>query len=277
MSTFYEKLVALGGAYGAEAKPMGGKDPSNLMVAFRCLAAGDLQTVNRDYLYAISEGDIPDHSSLLVNAFYKPSDTAQLFSKEVYTEQATGAQRSIVSTSANDAAAGTGARVVRIDGVKGDDTFFTDEVTLAGIAPVDLNEPSVKHINAQTIVEAGALGVAAGKITTFAATAGGGTQLCAITLGDEKLHVAHYYTGPKEATITSFQTTSEDNCYFSFFATQQLGSYTPLLEIIRFFTDKGQDLEIHGLLRVPPAGKLYVQITGAGNKLASALIGGWIE
>lgn len=62
----------------------------------------------------------------------------------------------IVSTSANDAAAGTGARTVRVDGLTADYVMLSQTVTLNGTTPVALPTPLFR-INFMVVMTAGSL------------------------------------------------------------------------------------------------------------------------
>lgn len=81
-----------------------------------------------------------------------------------YVQLTTGTALEVVSASANDAAAGTGARTVRVDGVDSSYVPFSETVTLNGVTPVALTNTSVIAINRATVLTAGSGLVNAGKI-----------------------------------------------------------------------------------------------------------------
>lgn len=111
--------------------------------------------------------------------------------RTTYTEQAVDAQRQIISSNVNDAAAGTGARTVRI-------TYFTDAgvgpltetVTLNGTTVVNTVATNICFIEKMQVVTAGSGGVNAGTISirTLAAVAFG-----SIAIGDNQTFWAHHY------------------------------------------------------------------------------------
>ncbi len=79
----------------------------------------------------------------------------------------------IVSSSANDAAAGTGARTVRVNGVEliaGVYSNFSEVLTLNGVTPVPLVHTSAVAINSSEIVTAGSGATNAGNIDVRAVT-----------------------------------------------------------------------------------------------------------
>lgn len=78
----------------------------------------------------------------------------------------------VVSASANDAAAGTGARTILIEGLLADFTEISQTVTLNGLAAVAIPTP-LYRINGITCLTAGSNGTNVGNITIR--DAGGGT------------------------------------------------------------------------------------------------------
>lgn len=87
-----------------------------------------------------------------------------------YVQLTAGAALEVVSASANDAAAGTGARTVRVDGVDSTYTPFSEIVTLNGVTPVALTNTSVIAVNRTTVLTTGSGLVNAGKIDVRAVT-----------------------------------------------------------------------------------------------------------
>lgn len=118
-----------------------------------------------------------------------------------YTEQTSNAQRSLASSSASDAAAGTGARTVRITYFSWDGTTmlgpFTETVTLNGVTPVNTVGTNICFIEKMEVMTAGSGGVAAGTISLFAATAGGGATIGTIATGGVATAWAHHYVSSK--------------------------------------------------------------------------------
>lgn len=71
---------------------------------------------------------------------------------------------SVLSSSANDAAAGTGARTVRVTGLDGDYNEITETVTLNGTTPV-ATVATFRRAHTATVLTAGSGGANAGVIT----------------------------------------------------------------------------------------------------------------
>lgn len=115
-----------------------------------------------------------------------------------YTEQTVGAQRSIVSTSAQDGVGGTGIRSVVIEYYRDDmEGPFFETVVLNGLTPVDTVATDICYIEKLYGITGGsALAVAAGDIALKASTAGAGATIWSIPVGDRKARGAHHYLSP---------------------------------------------------------------------------------
>ncbi len=114
--------------------------------------------------------------------------------RTAYTEQTSNAVRSIASSSANDTAAGTGARTVTIEYLTSTGLGpYTETITLNGtsyVNTVNSNICFIEHIYVETV---GSLGANAGTLTLKAATAGGGATIGTIAAGDNQTYWAHHY------------------------------------------------------------------------------------
>jgi hypothetical protein len=124
--------------------------------------------------------------------------------RTAYTEQTSNAQRSIVSASANDTAAGTGARTVRITYYTATFTGpFSETITLNGTTPVNTTATNICYIESMEVLTAGSGLSNAGIISLKAATAGGGVTIGTIAASNNQTFWAHHYvpTG-KTANVT---------------------------------------------------------------------------
>lgn len=112
-----------------------------------------------------------------------------------YTEQASNAQRSLVSSDVNDTAAGTGARKVRVTYYPADLASgpLTEDVTLNGTTPVNMVATNVCFIERLDVIEVGSQGGNVGTISLKAATAGGGVTVGSIAAGDNETNWCHHY------------------------------------------------------------------------------------
>ena len=117
--------------------------------------------------------------------------TRTLVRRTTYTEQTTDAQRRIVSSSANDAAAGTGARTVRITYFNSAGAGpFTETVTLNGTTAVNTVATDICFIEQLEVLTAGSGGVNAGiiSIQTLANVTFG-----RIAVGNNQTFWCHHY------------------------------------------------------------------------------------
>jgi hypothetical protein len=111
-----------------------------------------------------------------------------------YSEQSSGAQRSIVSSSASDAAAGTGARTVEITYLKADYSgYFTETLTLNGTTAVNTVATDICFIEKIKVLTYGSFGGNVGVISLKTTTAGGGSTIASIAAGANATFYAHHY------------------------------------------------------------------------------------
>lgn len=130
--------------------------------------------------------------------------TTAALRRTTYTEQTSNAQRSIVSANANDTAAGTGARTVKITYITATGTGpFTETITLNGTTPVNTVATNICYIEKIEVVTAGSSGSNTGIISLKAATAGGGATIWTIGATDNITYGAHHYV---PTGITSYIT-----------------------------------------------------------------------
>ena len=113
-----------------------------------------------------------------------------------YTQQTTNAQRSLVSSSTSDAAAGTGANTVTL-------TYYdqnligpyTEVITLNGTTPVNTVSTTICFIEKITVTTVGNQLSNVGTLTLKTTTGGGGTTIGTIPAGDGVTNWCHHYVG----------------------------------------------------------------------------------
>lgn len=145
-------------------------------------------------LAVVAPGDVSVRAGFAAG-YVVLSDTAVVAVRATaYTEQSSNAQRSLVSSSVNDAAAGTGARTVRItyydQNMAGP---FTETVTLNGTSAVNTVASNICYIEKLEVLTVGSTGANVGAISLKAATAGGGATIWSIAVGDLQTQGAHHY------------------------------------------------------------------------------------
>lgn len=122
-----------------------------------------------------------------------------------YTLQTTNAQRSVGSTSTNDASAGTGARQVTItyydQNMNGP---FTETVTLNGTTFVNTVGTNLCFIEKMVVISVGSGGKNAGIINLNSTTAGGGATIAEIaTSQNQTQYVQHFVATGKTCYINN--------------------------------------------------------------------------
>ena len=109
-----------------------------------------------------------------------------------YTPQGTNAQRSLVSTSAADAAAGTGARTVTINYLDAAFVPHSETVTLNGVTAVPTVGTNIAYIESLVVATSGSGNTNAGTVS-IGTTAAGGAVWGSIAVSDGMTMWAHHY------------------------------------------------------------------------------------
>ena len=130
-----------------------------------------------------------------------------------YAEQTSGAQRSIKSSSANDAAAGTGARTVRLvfytlDASGNIQGPYTEILTLNGTTAVPTVNTNIALIDRLEVLTVGSGLVAAGALSLYTDNAGAGSVICSVAAGDRRTYMGHAYV-PTSRVLTITDVTVE--------------------------------------------------------------------
>lgn len=113
-----------------------------------------------------------------------------------YTEQTSAAQRSIVSSSANDTSAGTGARTVKITYYDGSmNGPYYETLSLNGTGAVNTVATNIRFIERMEVTTVGSLLGNEGTISLKTTTAGGGSTFASIAAGDNETNWCHHYVG----------------------------------------------------------------------------------
>lgn len=114
--------------------------------------------------------------------------------KTAYTEQTSNAQRSLVSSNANDTNGGLGANVVTITYLSIDGASIkTTTVTLNGTTRVNTSVSDIACIEKMEVTTWGLTASNVGTISLFTGTGGAGTVMCSISPSDNKTKLAHHY------------------------------------------------------------------------------------
>lgn len=139
---------------------------------------------NADFLVAVALGQVPGYRR--VTALGNNPDMDTTAAEDVwpggglYSFPAAATAMEVVSNSASDAAAGTGARTVTINGLDSNYVEVTQVVTLNGVAAVAIPSPLLR-VNGASVTSAGSVETNVGTVTVR--DAGGGTARAIIPAG----------------------------------------------------------------------------------------------
>jgi len=158
--------------------------------AWKRQAIGRVQAM--PYLYDISEGNVPNHYAWTKMGVYSACGTTDIDLWEggaAYTWLTAAQTLSVVSTQAEDAAAGSAGRTIYINYLTSAGITGRETVTLTGTAAVTTTN-TMYRINSVVLASAGAVGAVSGTIT-ISKTAGG-TGIAFISPGLTRSRMAIY-------------------------------------------------------------------------------------
>lgn len=148
-----------------------------------------------DFVDGISFGLIPGATTGTVNGYIGTAAVTTVAIRATsYIADTVAAQRSVVSSSANDSSAGTGARTIKItyydNSVNGP---FTETITMNGTSAVNTTNTNIRFIEKIEVMTVGSTGANAGTISLKQNTGGGGSTLGSIAVSDNSTYWAHHY------------------------------------------------------------------------------------
>lgn len=249
-----------------------------------------------DYLFDIAEGNVPNHSQFQKLGYspLAPSGVSDVNCNNAsYVFPAAAQQMECISSSAQDLAAGSGAKTIRIYYLKNDYTEATTDVILNGTTGVLTSVSDIFRVQHVRILDFGAtnaLYVAAGKINVRNKTTTTiiyGTIAAGNTAGRDS-----NYTIPEGHTlyITSFacgvaKATVGNSCMFTLRANYDdklPGVLTPGLFFMPYaelnLVDSMATREFHTPLVFPEHTDIKVSaISGQASTILTSSMRGWIE
>lgn len=146
------------------------------------VATASRESLELDLAYGATLGRVGGYSRVAVYG-HTPTPAAQTDVWEgatLYPFQAAAVTLEALSASANDTAAGTGARTFTITGLDNSFNVISEVITLAGVTPVQ-SVNQYRRVNGFNIASAGSGGVNAGDVT-LRVTGAGATQAIARAL-----------------------------------------------------------------------------------------------
>jgi hypothetical protein len=198
---------------------------------------------------AVTSAPVASTPSLPIGTIVLSALTTTKIYKTAYTEQTANFQGSIVSSSAADTAAGTGARTVNITWMNLDGTLAgVETVTLNGVTNVNLVTTTKCYIEKISVLTAGTGLVNAGTITLRSGLGGGGVIIGTIAIGDNRTFWAHHYV--KSGQVCNITNMSHGNS-----ATATGGASLSVLRAVLLpLSANGAELQISDFCRVPGQG-----------------------
>lgn len=205
VETNYQDVDSLGQA--KVVLPSNGTSNSTVPTVANLVAGSDgtnIRPLATDDLGRLIVSGIPSNSGFAFGQRTLAATTIQPVRATTYTEPTAGAQRSVSSSSANDTAAGTGARTIRITYYTSTYTGpFTEDLTLNGTTAVNTVATNIQFIEQIDVLTVGSTGSNVGIITLFNTTGGGGGAIGTIAATANQTQWCHHYVATgKTAYIT---------------------------------------------------------------------------
>jgi len=197
-----------------------------------------------------------------------------LVSSRAYVEQSGQAQRSVVSTSAQDSSGGTGAKKVRIIYLNSAYELKTEDVTLNGTTAVNTVATDIRFIEKFQVVQGAA---AAGAIKIMTTTGGGGTEFCGIGVGTYDAFLCHHYVpAGRSGYVYGWSGTISDETKFKLMGRATYGSnvvdeHWGLVDLLGI--SAGGYMEFNEkLVGVSYGEKVYIRITVVPNQSTATTV-----
>jgi hypothetical protein len=194
-----------------------------------------------------------------------------------YVEQSGQAQRSVASSSAQDAPAGTGAKKVRIHYLTSAYVAKTEDVTLNGTSKVNTVASDIRFIEKFHVIEGAA---AAGAIVLYDGTGGGATEVTGIGVGTFDAFLCHHYVpAGKSGYVYGWGASSDDEVKLKLMGRSTYGvnivdEHWDLVNLMGIATPPGLLIFDRRLVAVPYAEKAYIRATMIPNQTSSTTVRG---
>lgn len=144
--------------------------------------------------FAASFGLLPGVTTGRITGYIGTSATTAVAIRATsYSPQGSNGQRSIASSSANDTAAGTGMRKVKVTYLTEGMVEKTETITLNGTTGVNTVATDMAFLQKMEAVEVGSGGGNAGTISIYQQINKGGSVWGSISVGDNQTYWAHHY------------------------------------------------------------------------------------
>jgi hypothetical protein len=194
-----------------------------------------------------------------------------------YVEQSSEAQRSVVSSSAQDSSGGSGAKVLRIMYLTSSYAEKYEDVTLNGTTRVQTTASDIRFIQDLRIVQGS---VAAGAISVYETATGATDEFCGIGVGTTQAFFAHYYVpAGYQVYVARWHASVDDEVKFKLYGrncldgTNLVDTILDLDNIVDAGITPPTRLDFYrDLLGVHAPEKAYIRITAVPNQATSTTI-----
>ncbi len=192
-----------------------------------------------------------------------------------YTEQASAANRYLVSTSAQDAAGGSGLKKVRVDYLTSAYELKSEDVSLNGTNAVAMAASDVRFIERFYGIE-GSYAVGAVKLLVGS----GGAEFCGIGPGTTNAFLCHHYVpAGKSGWVYGWRMTADDEVKVkligrSTYGTALIDEHWDLINLMGIATPPGLLSFEKKCIAMPFAEKSYIRLNVVPNQATSTIIRG---
>lgn len=147
---------------------------------------------------SVTRGVDPSFFSGVREGYLTTTSTAtSLVRASLWSDPGNGAQRSVVSSSTADAAAGTGARTIRVVYYRSDGTGpFTEDKTMNGTTGVAFTETDLRFVERMEVLTVGSNGAPVGNVDVVANNDGTGAVLGRLNVGENTTLWAQHWVPP---------------------------------------------------------------------------------
>lgn len=197
-----------------------------------------------------------------------------------YAEPASQAQRSIVSTSAQDIdPGGTGAKQVRITYLDSNYVRSTEDILLNGTTPVNTVGLTIRFIESMKVVKGT---FAVGAVSLMTGLAGGGSEIMAIPAATtESLACHHYVAAGETCWPIGWGSNMDKNCSFKLMYQDRING-----NLVDYVADLEKMVKVAAdsmdFYRTFNGGlffneKTYIRVTVVPGQSTSTVIRAWLE
>lgn len=261
-----------------------GKDDSGIFKSVGVSTSSRLKTVNQTYTYAISEGDIPNYNVIL--KFGTRSTVSAGVSSLIwegtnatYTYLTSAEQLKISSSSADDAAAGTGIRTLTIQGLDSNYDETSETITMNGVTAVTTVNSYIRIFRAYGVTS----GTSSTNVGNITITNNAGTNTLAYIPAGDGQTLMTMWTVPAghslHITKLTFSTNSNKGARVSLFSREiDSGMYPWRIRYRAYLFSGAESFNLDVPIIIPEKTDVEMRVltpAAAGDTSAGGTFEGW--